>query len=90
MTIEACSIRSQRELNDDKTTSPPGIVADGANRIIRDEAKRLKRRYTARCAQRLARAGLIPRWLIRRRIDTWVRRKLARSAPRGALYALPR
>ncbi|MCH8251103.1 MAG: hypothetical protein IID36_01480 [Planctomycetes bacterium] len=81
-------------MNDDKTTPQPGIVAGGANRIIRDEAERLKHRYAARCAQRLARAGLIQRWLIRRRIDRWVRRRLARSssdlAPRGALYAISR
>ena len=67
------------------------IVADGRWRILegsgRDEAARMRARFTRRATPLLERASLLGRIIIRFRINRFVRRHLDRLAPPEALYA---
>src|SRR6266480_6667430 len=67
------------------------IVADGPERILSDPtykatAQRLRYRMYRRCRPLLANASLIGKLFLRLRIRRFVRRRLERLAPPGALY----
>lgn len=68
------------------------IVVDGPERIMsgptyKATAQRLRYRMNRRCRPLLGNASLIGKLLIRLRIRRFVRRRLEKLAPPGALYA---
>jgi len=66
--------------------SPSNIVVDGRSRILADELPEIERKVREKYAQRLAEAGFLRRFRIRRRIRREILEELERIAPKGALY----
>jgi hypothetical protein len=63
------------------------FVADGRERIARDEIKRIRREVRARYADRLAAGGLFRRLWLRMKTHREIERQLNKIAPRDGLYA---
>ncbi|MHC4251961.1 MAG: hypothetical protein ACYS9X_22815 [Planctomycetota bacterium] len=69
-----------------------GLIVGGRGRLLADEKVReriaeMARKIERAHAKELARAGLVGRWLVRRRMRRELRREIDRLFPRDAFYA---
>lgn len=65
------------------------LVADGCGRARKAVAPGVRAEVERAYAEQLRTAGWLARWLLRRRIDREVARRVAEVAPGDALYLCP-
>jgi hypothetical protein len=63
------------------------FVADGRERVVRGEIKRIRREVRASYADRLAAAGFFRRLWLRIKIHREIQEQLDKIAPKDGLYA---
>lgn len=63
-----------------------GLLSDGCERAWRAMEPRIRREVEAEFAEELQTSGWIRCWLVRRKIETEIIRRLSELAPPDALY----